>query len=61
MFQITPKAVERVISLDRNKPVEGIRAEEVIRKYSLITGKWFGELSFDGVVYKSVKNGPLPL
>ena len=42
MFQITPEASQRLLAWDRKKSVEGIRTEEVVRRYSLLTGKWFG-------------------
>jgi hypothetical protein len=32
-----------------------------MKKYSVVTGKWFGDLAFDGVTIKSFKNGPFPL
>lgn len=28
---------------------------------SLLSGKWFGDISFDGVSYKSKKEGPYPM
>lgn len=61
VFMITKQAVQRLLAIDHKKSVEGIKPEEVIEKYSLITGKWYGDVYFDGVCYKSVKNGPFPV
>ena len=47
--------------MERSKTVEGVRPDEVVRRQSMLTGKWFGELAFDGVAYKTVKRGPFPL
>jgi hypothetical protein len=36
------------------KPFEGIKSDDVIEKYSQISGKWFGDIYFDEVPYKTV-------
>lgn len=61
VFKITNQAVKRLLSLDMKKTVEGIKSEEAIERYALITGKWYGDMFFDGVCYKSMKEGPFPL
>lgn len=60
IFRITNKAIERLLAIDKKKQVEGIKSDEAIQKFSIITGKWFGDVYFDGVCYKSVQNGPFP-
>ena len=47
--------MERILNVDRKKSYEGIKHDEAIERTSLITGKWFGDIYFDGVCYKSVK------
>ena len=61
IFKITKQAIERILSADRKKVFEGLRHDEAIERTSLITGKWFGDIYFDGVCYKSYKAGPFPL
>jgi hypothetical protein len=61
IFKITTQAVQRLLSLDKCKSYEGINREEMVQKYSKISGKWYGDMSFDHVQYKSVKEGPFPL
>lgn len=48
------------MSLDKKKSYQGIKHDEAIERTSLITGKWYGDVFFDGVCYKSVKEGPFP-
>lgn len=55
VFRITKQAMERILNVDRKKSYEGIKHDEAIERTSLITGKWFGDIYFDGVCYKSVK------
>lgn len=41
--------------------MEGAKPEDILEKYSQISGKWYGDLFFDNVEYKSLKNGPFPI
>ena len=40
--------------MDKNKAFEGVKLDEIIEKYSQISGKWYSEVKFDKVVYKSL-------
>lgn len=43
------------------KAFDGLGQDDIIEKYCSITGKWYGDLYFDKVEYKSLKNGPFPV
>ena len=38
-----------------------MKPEHIIETSSLLTGKWYGDLYFDGKCYKSKEEGPFPL
>jgi hypothetical protein len=49
------------MSQDWNKTFDGLKTDDVIERYSLLTGKWYGNYYFDGVAYKTITEGPFPL
>lgn len=61
IFRVTPACTTKLLNLDKAKSFDGIRAEEVVEKHCLITGKWYGNIYFDGVAYKTVQEGPFPV
>lgn len=52
--------VEKVKACHKVKSFEGVKPEYVVETCSLMSGKWYGDLYFDGVCYKSKKEGPFP-
>jgi hypothetical protein len=42
------------------KPFDGLKPEDVLENCCFLSGKWYGNLSFDQVPYKSVTDGPFP-
>lgn len=61
IFKVTKQYSVFLKNLDRKKSVEGAKPEDIIQKYSQISGKWYGDLFFDNIEYKSLKNGPFPI
>lgn len=60
IYKVTSHFANRFLNHNREKSFEGLKSEDVIEKYCEITGKWWGEIAFDGVQYKTV-NEPYPL
>ncbi|CAM6000186.1 unnamed protein product [Sphagnum balticum] len=60
IFKVTNSFGKKVISMDMTKNFDGVKHEDIIEKYSQLTGKWYGDLYFDGVPYKTVAKGPFP-
>lgn len=61
VFKVTPTFGKKLLSADRSKPFEGVKFDDIIEKYCHISGKWYGDISFDNIPYKTVENGPFPV
>ena len=54
VFKVTNLYGKKLLTMDKNKAFEGVKLDEIIEKYSQISGKWYSEIKFDKVVYKSL-------
>ena len=61
VYKVTHNFGKKLMSRGWGKKFDGVKADEVIEKYSQMTGKWYGDVKFDDVVFKSVKEGPFPV
>jgi hypothetical protein len=61
IFRVTPACTSKLMNLDKTKAFDGIKPEEVVERHCLISGKWYGNIYFDGVAYKTVEGGPFPV
>ena len=48
------------MNLDRKKNFDGVKAEDIVETYCFLSGKWYGNLFFDKISYKSMTDGPFP-
>ncbi len=61
IFKVSNSYGKKIIAKDGFKASDGVKYDDIVEKYSHITGKWYGDISFDNVVYKSLENGPFPV
>ena len=61
IFRVKPDLGEKVMGCPKPKSFEGLKPEHIIETCCLITGKWYGDIFFDNVCYKSKKEGPFPM
>lgn len=54
IFKVTNAFAKKLMSGDSSKAFEGVKYDDVIEKYSQISGKWYGDVMFDNVVYKTL-------
>lgn len=59
IFRVRSELAQRLAG-EKRRGFEGLKAEDVMETCCFLSGKWYGELKFDGVVYKSVAEGPFP-
>ena len=61
VFEVTPAFGKKLLAADRSKSFEGVKFDDIIEKYCHISGKWYGDVLFDNLPYKTVENGPFPV
>lgn len=60
IFKVRPEFGEKVLQQTGKKSFEGLKPEDVLESCCFLSGKWYGNISFDQVPYKSVTDGPFP-
>lgn len=60
IFKVKQEFVDKVRSCPKPKSFEGLKPEHVVETCCLLTGKWYGDIYFDKVCYKSKEKGPFP-
>lgn len=61
IFKVSNTFGKKLLARDASKTFEGVKYDDIIEKYCHISGKWYGDISFDNIVYKSIENGPFPV
>ena len=61
IYKVKQEFANAVRGLPKTRSFEGLKPEHVVETCCFLSGKWYGALSFDGVSYKSKKEGPFPL
>ena len=57
---MTNAFAKKLMPGENSKNFDGVKYDDVIEKYSQISGKWYGDVLFDNVAYKTLENGPFP-
>lgn len=60
IFKLKNQFADKILTLDRKKNFDGVKAEDIVETYCFLSGKWYGNLFFDKVSYKSITDGPFP-
>lgn len=46
--------------MNHKKRFSGLKPEDIIKACSFIEGKYYGDIIFDKIIYKSTTSGPFP-
>jgi hypothetical protein len=60
IFKVKSEFGDKIVTLDRKKNFDGLKAEDIVETYCFLSGKWYGDLFFDKISYKSMTDGPFP-
>jgi hypothetical protein len=60
IFRVTPEFGAKVKAHTGRKSFDGLKPEDVVENVCFLSGKWYGNLSFNNISYKSITDGPFP-
>lgn len=60
IFKVKQEFADKVKNCSKPKSFEGLKPEHVVETCCFLSGKWYGDIYFDKVCYKSKKEGPFP-
>ena len=60
IFKVKQEFADQIKTKPKSKSFDGLKPEHIVQTCCFLSGKWYGDIYFDGVQYKSKSEGPFP-